>query len=713
MLFTTITQIILPETARISAGFPIVIEADGEIPFAQVIVRHADGWHWIVRDQYVHPEAPGRYRVDVPAQAYHAGTVYLQIEGCRVADPHQSRANDWVTLHREMQVLTAETPTPTPDTRSVSAQPTKAPAVTIGVSREPVIYFGIHKHMHQPYYNAVERDAWDGEKDSIFEQRGGPYTRFIPAAVRQYIDGGLSHAGLSTSWSGSLIEQLHRCAETGRARWVFRDWHQELRNLAQAKTAFGNPRIDFTAFGHFHPIMPLIPARDIVGQIEWHRKLIRETFGVEASDVLFPPETAFHPHMIPALKQAGITAVIFDSIHHFRACQEYPYSGKEEGMLPPNPADQVNPAVNDWLQLQDIWAASKISPQLLKPCILYYDDHTGARHDIIGIPAERYLGNEDARGGYGALQYEKVMGQILDQIVATGTYDPDHPPFFLLHSDGDNHGGGAESYYTCNTGRLVEMCRHDQRFQLITIKDYLRQFPVDPRNTVHVEPGAWSGADNGDPQFTKWFSWVERSYSPDLNSWAVLTAFQNVVHSLEDAGEDTGLVGLLKRFLYTAETSCYWYWTGQEVWDRQVTNAANHALNLAQHALQRVLNKQRDVTGPTIFPPYVRPANPGGKDWGQGGLVKAAPDATFRTFVSDISGVKQVRLYYWPTDRKRKRKIVMTDNGPYPSQTNPTAIANWYQAVLPAGTGNIRYYVEAEDQAGNVAYSPVGRIFIA
>jgi len=523
----------------------------------------------------------------------------------------------------------------------------------------------------------------------------------------------LAHAGLSTSWSGSLIEQLHRCAETGRGHGVFSNWHQQLRNIAQAKTALGNPRVDFTAFGFFHPLMPLIPDRDIVGQIEWHLQIIRDTFGVEASEVIFPPETAFQPHMIPALNQAGVKVVIYDSIHHFRACQGYPYAGPSEGMLPPNPADQENPPVNDWLQLNGIWGPSKISPQLLKPCLLYYVDREGKRHEIIGVPAERYLGNEDARGGYGALQYEKVMGQIYDRINETNSYDPEHPPFFVLHSDGDNYGGGADSYYTCNTGRLVEMCQHDPRFQLITIKDYLSQFPVDPKNGVHLEPGAWAGADNGDAQFTKWFSWAEKDYSPDLNSWAVLTAFQNVVYSLEDAGYDGELMGNLKRLLYTAETSCYWYWTGQNVWDTQVTNATNKGLSLAQSALETLLRANKDSTAPTIFVPWVRPANPGGKDWGQGGLKEATREAIFRTFVHDVSGVKKVTLHYQNPDSSSKNQLAMENCGAYPSHTNPTVVATQYKAVLPPGSGNIRYFIEAVDKRDNVSYSPMGRIYIA
>jgi len=565
--------------------------------------------------------------------------------------------------------------------------------------------------MHQPYYNAVDVDYWDGEKDDIFGQRQGAYTRYIPDAVWQYIHGGLSHAGLSTSWSGSLIEQLHRCAATGRANGVFQDWQQSLYDVAQQTTAFNNPRVDFTAFGYFHPLMPLIPERDVIGQIEWHREIIQHTFGIPASDVLFPPETAFQAHMIPALKKAGVNVVIYDSIHHFRACQDYPYAGMGEGMLPPNPADQLNPPVDDWLQVDNVWAPSHISPQLLKPCILTYTDHQGGSHDIIGVPAERYLGNEDARGGYGALQYEQVMGQLYNQIVKTNSYDPKHPPFFILHSDGDNYGGGAESYYTSNTGRLVDMCRTDSRFQLITIQDYLQQFPVDPNNKFHVEAGAWAGADNGDPQFTKWFSMAEQDYSPDLNSWAVLTALQNVVHSVEDAGETGNLYQTLRRLLYTAETSCYWYWTGQTVWDSQVTKAANQAWALAGDLVKQLVRSKQDKTAPTIFMPWVHPANPGGQTWGNNCLTAAPEEATFRTFVYDIAGVKSVVLHY-VNQQGVTQTVEMEDLGAYPSQIQASIVANQYRVTLPKGTGTIRYFVEAIDARGNTAYSPVGQVFI-
>ncbi|HSO42633.1 MAG TPA: hypothetical protein VLR47_07320, partial [Rhodospirillales bacterium] len=523
-VFDEFIRIDLPEAVEADAGsrknpaFEIEIVANGQIPFPQVILQAHGGQNVIGGDAI--ERAPGEagegsYVVRVPAGLFGAGEVRAQIEGCRIRDWRQAGGGDWIKAFRTLQV---KAPKPLPRTAAITA----AGAVTL--------YFGIHKHMHQPYYNTTDANDWDGEKDGIFGSRAGNYTSFVPAAVRQYAEGGLPHAGLSTSWSGSLIEQLNRCDRDGLCGGAFSGWNGALRTIAQEKTALGHPRLDFSAFGFYHPLMALIPARNIVKQIEWHRRIVRDAFGVGASSVMFPPETAFHVRMIPALLEAGIETIIYDSIHRFRACKDYPYAGMNEGMLPPNPAEQVNPPARDWLQLHNIWAGSKISPSLLRPEYVAYEDVDGSVHKIICVPAERYIGNEDARGGFGALQYPSVLGQVYDKITADGSFDPKHPPFFLLHSDGDNHGGGADSYYHNNTAGLVRWLEEDPRFELTTVLDYLERFPPDPAQTVHIEPGSWSGADNGDPQFMKWFSRYNEPYSPDLNSWAVLTAFQNMVH---------------------------------------------------------------------------------------------------------------------------------------------------------------------------------------
>jgi hypothetical protein len=693
-------------------AFDIHFTADGEIPFPQVIL-HLQGRGHVIKDDAIEqvaapkadkaapkPDAAPavRYRAKVPAGLVGAGQYRVQVEGCRKADWQSAGGGDWVKDFRDLKVA------PNPAAK-------KAPAKAKAGGADVKVYFGIHKHMHQPYYNTTDREYWDGEKDGIFGSRGGNYTDFVPAAVRQYIDGGLPHGGLSTSWSGSLIEQLDRCAERGWCGGRFSNWNAALREIAPAKTALGNPRCDFSAFGFYHPLMALIPHRNIVKQVEWHKQAIRDAFGVEASPVMFPPETAFHVRMIPALKEAGVEAVMYDSIHRYRACRDYPYAGINEGMLPPNPADQVNPAADDWQQLHNIWAGSKIAPSLLKPEYIEYVDPDGKSHKIIGIPAERYIGNEDARGGFGALQYPDVLGQVYDKIVETGSFDPKHPPFFVLHSDGDNHGGGADSYYFHNTGRMVEWLNQDPRFELISVRDYLDRFPPDPDNPVHVEPGSWAGADNGDPQFMKWFSRYDQPYSPDLNSWAVLTAFTNAVHALEDAEPGHARLFDAIRLMLTAETSCYWYWTGQHVWDVQVTNAANLGYGWMKDDLETIVKKKRDTVGPTIFAPWVIPENPGGKKWGQGCLLDAPRQGVVHTFVYDIAGLDDVTLVLRSGGNETRMK--MTDHGPYPTETGAAIVANYFTCDLPEGAGDVRYYIEATDKAGNKARGALERVYLA
>jgi hypothetical protein len=681
-------------------AFRVTMVSDAPIPFPQIIIWEGARQH-LFRDHQIEREPRNRYTVTVPADLLRPGRYTIQAEGCRKADPSAAGAGDWVKSYSEIVIE------PAPHASAVERVSAPPPAPVGGIR----IYFGIHKHMHQPYYRAADPAFWDGEKTSIFDQRAGPYTSFIPAAVRQYVEGGLAHAGLSTSWSGSLIEQLDRCEREGLCYGHFAGWKAQLREWAQTRTALGNPRIDFSAFGFFHPLMPLIPARDIVRQILDHRALVESAFGVPASRILFPPETAFHVRIIPALKEAGVEAVIYDSIHRARACRGYPYGGPQEGMLPPNPAEQENPPVHDWIQLHGVWAASKIAPSLLRPEYIRYEDPDGKEHTIIGVPAERYLGNEDARGGFGALQYPSVFSQLYDSLVKSGAYDPKHPPFFVLHSDGDNYGGGADSYYRHNTGQLVKWLQQDPRFELTTIRDYLQRFPPDPSNAVHVEPGAWSGADNGDPQFSKWFSRYRDPYSPDLNSWAVLTALQNALHTLEDANPRASGLDAARRLLLTAETSCYWYWTGQDVWDAQVTEAANKALGRVRGEIDAVLHAGRDVTGPTIFPPWVLPENPGGKTWGPGGLWDAPRRGVLHTFIYDLSGVRAARLIL--RSGGTEEMLPLKDLGPYPSRTGPAAIAHLYACELPEGRGDVRYFIEAEDARGNRSRSALERIALA
>ncbi len=706
-IFTAIESVSLPEVVKtgennLSEEFRIVIQANGSMPFVQAIVRGGSG-EKLFKNDCVRETGFGQYTIVVEKNSFVPGSYQLQAEGCRRPDIENAQGGDWIKHFSEFSVQKSQT----------------APQISVGSS--PVsqaggsakLYFGIHKHMHQPYCRAADLSFWDGGNDEIFGSRTGAYRSFIAMAARQYQ--ALPHAGLSMSWSGSLVEQLDRASRDNLVGGAYGgDWKREVSEANKLKTVMGVSRAEFSAFGFYHPLMPLIPGRDIIEQIRRHRDIIRRDFATDAATILFPPETAFHIRMIPALNKAGIDAVIYDSIHRYRSCRDYPYAGLTEGMLPPNQAEQTNPAVDDWLQLNNVWAGSKISPSLLKPEYVAYKDVDGTVSQVIAIPAERYIGNEDARGGFGALIYPDILGQVLAQIERFNAFDPQHPPFFLLHSGGDNYGGGTDSYYGSNTGRMVEWLQSDPRFEFTTMRDYLDRFPPDPANAVHIEPGSWSGADNGDPQFMKWFSRYNQDYSPDLNSWAVLTALQNAVHTMLDAGVNDDAVREAEQLLLTAEVSDYWYWTGQDIWDCQVTEAANKALSIINSKLDAIIMTGRESTGPTIFPPWITPENPGGKTWGNNCLVDAAKEGTVHTFIYDVSGVKSAKLFIRrDAGQSKDEEIALIDKNSYPCRTGAKATAHLYEAVLPAGIGDIRYWIEAVDAHGNVSRSSLERVFLA
>ena len=191
----------------------------------------------------------------------------------------------------------------------------------------------------------------------------------------------------------------------------------------------------------------------------------------------------------------------------------------------------------------------------------------------------------------------------------------------------------------------------------------------------------------------------------------MLTALQNIAHSLEDALPGAENLEEITRLMLTAETSCYWYWTGQHIWDQQVTNAANAGYSMAKGAIDSLLAGGKDRTAPTIFAPWITPENPGGKRWGQGCLLDAPREGTLHTFIYDISGLKKVTLVV--RDSKGEVALPMTDNGAYPSQTGAAIVANYFTAKLPVGAGDVRYYIQAEDGKGNIARSALERVYLA
>ncbi|MBN2448510.1 MAG: hypothetical protein JXO22_17415 [Phycisphaerae bacterium] len=607
------------------------------------------------------------------------------------------------------------------------------------------IHFGFLWHMHQPCYwpyeSLIDTDNYGRFSFSVVDvhnQRFGPYSTWPYDAVNA--GSGLAHLGAQVSFTGSLIENLNNLESAGVNGGMWNNWSWGYDQGVGLTTWMGNPRLDLVAFGFHHPLMPLLDERDIRMQIQLHKHIYGQTWngGPTYSKGMFPAETAFSARMIPALVAEGIEWVLVDNIHFDRACVGYPQTN-DSGLFTPNPADQLNPNPTDsggaWVQLNNVWAPSRVSvPFGYQPhYVQYVNPDSGAISTMIAVPAARYEGNEDGRGGYGAFLYDQVM----DQYIAYNT-DPAHPMLVILHHDGDNYGGGSDSYYHSNFQNMVSWVSSDPDYECTTVQDYLDTYPPAAGDVIHVENGAWAGADNGDAEFKKWLGDPDGTgWSPDRNSWAVLTAAKNRVFMADDVSPVSSMQNVLTgsgsnterawHYLLCGEASDYWYWDNSgEPWDSNVTRACNQAVVYADAAI----SGQSDNTAPTIFLPQREPYNPGGDEWG----TTQPSDFEVWTYVYDVSGLTSVELR-WRVDADganplssvqnetyaggsevgawNSQSMVSSDIAPPGGILTPTYRALRYGATI-AGQQDvlIDYYVEAMDGQGNMQRSAIQHVWV-
>lgn len=595
----------------------------------------------------------------------------------------------------------------------------------------PKIYIAFQWHMHQPIYTPGEtvfetHNSGQLSYDllDVFTSRYGAYTNWPANAVKKLINAGLP-GGAQVSFSGSLVENLNEIEASGKN---FSNWKQPWLDMISQKTELGNQRLDMVGFGYYHPLMALIDPNDIGRQIARHKECFAENFpGMPYSKGIFPPENAFEEHMIPSLVGQGLEWVMVDNSHFDRACEGLPWT-KNFSMVEPNRADVLNPNPGDWNQITGLYCPGKISngfghrPHWVK----YVDPASGQEYRMIAVPTSLVFGNEDGRGGFGALQYEACLSQL----EAYNT-DPDHPILVVLHHDGDNHGGGAESYYTSNFDGFVNWLKaNPERFECTTVDDYLDRFPPEDDDLIHVESGSWWGA-GADPEFQKWngdkgtYPGASEDYSPDHNSWGIMTAASNYVNTAMAAKPSDADVQKGSEYLLCGETSCYWYWDGTEQWDSKPATAANLAIN----AVKSVATSADDKTAPSIYHPQREPYNPGGTEWG----IAQSSDFTVWTYVYDLSGLKEVNLKY-RLDKDGVNPLTSNQNETYAggdevgewqsvamtakeieSITNPKPLykaAEYSAKVSGVSEALVDYYVEAIDAKGNVGRSQILHVYV-
>jgi len=604
-------------------------------------------------------------------------------------------------------------------------------------------------HMHQPIYYPYQTvnqtdsaNLFNFSVRGVHDARTGAYGEWPKNAVQQGTD--IPNSGVQVSFSGSLMENMDGLYGQG-----WRNHYRWGRN--GLRTARNNPRLDLVGIAYHHSLMPLTTKEAMRMQVRLHKEAYKDVWdtGGSYSKGFWPPECAFDVNMIPALADEGIQWVIVDNGHFDRACQGYPWAPASS--IRPNKADQLNPDPanngSQWVQLNNVWAPTKVSaPWGYQPRYVQYVDPNSSPANptvkkIIAVPAGRYEGNENGRGGYGAFKPENVWSTHIAR-----NNDPQRPMLLLCHSDGDNFGMLNADAYNGQHGNFLSMVRSNPNFEHSSVQDYLELYPVPANDVIHVEPGSWVGIDGGTPYYDKWREDNARSGEhPDLWSWSVLVAAANrVIHadnlennySMNDVrwgiGNDTAKAW---RYYLQAETSCHWYWDFDRAnpWDGNATRGANLAIAEANKVIAR--SPATDRVGPTIWPPQRDIYNPGGKHFNE--ATNQPSNFNVFTFVDDVSGLQNVKLY-WRTDNDGENPINEYDNELYAANPAKNSAWNmvemtgdWYPLVkgpqVPApanramryrapinGQNNklIDYFVEATDTKGNTSRSDIEQVWV-
>jgi hypothetical protein len=571
---------------------------------------------------------------------------------------------------------------------------------------------------------------------------------------------GYPNAGAQMSYSGALIENIQSLGSAEKlnysASWY--TYNQQARSLS---TSSGKPRLDLVNFTYHHALAPLLSDETLEMELRIHQRQMEIFWGASpaVSRGYFPAETCFTERMIPILAKVGITWSVIANNHLARACADFPLvmGSGGENCDPPNPADQLNPAVGSGnykrLSIERGCSPTAALPFAFQPHYArYVNPATGAETRLLIIPADQALGWRDSYGSWD-------LGLMSDLAARN---NPAKPALALFAHDGDNAWSGGYSYYAEWAPSLASQAA-TLNYSPSTVEQFLAENPPDTNDVVHVEDGGWVFADGdfGSPIFVNWH-WPpslsvngvnvvdpSQGTSDKADNWRVIIATENRVKTAQQISGTTPRIdqvrdpGSYSTAPSSVELGWHYYLAGLDSGFvyygchddecQRVVVAQSNAMRNVDSLLAAGL--AADTTPPTLFPPQRHPWNPGGTNFGvQYSYRATAPTNTdfwVWTYAYDASGITNVSLKYRgngadaPTNDACKtyagsaqtgswqtlpmtRRIVGSSLG-----VTPQYFADYYYARV-AGITNayLDYYVSAADSKGNTCLSPIQHVWV-
>src|SRR6202011_826178 len=346
--------------------------------------------------------------------------------------------------------------------------------------------------------------------------------------------------------------------------------------------------------------------------------------------------TCFSERMIPILKQVGIDWTVVANNHLARTCPDMPISLGSGGEMCdlPNKADQLNPNQGT-TNYQKLTIDRGCSPTAAMPFSYqlhnarYIDPSTGTASTLIIVPADQALSWKDSYSTWD-------LGLIAP---LASRNNANKPSFLLLAHDGDNAWSGGNSYYNEWVQQFASGV-NNSAYEPSTVEQFLKDWPVDSNDVVHVEDGGWVFADSdfGSPSFINW-NWppsytgangknvVDPSVGTSTKGdfWRTVIASENRIRTAQQV---TGLTprtdqvrdpGSFSTTPNNVELAWHYYLGGLDsgflyygVAD-QIKRSGVAQSNVVREIDNTVnSNLAQDSTSPTVFLPQRHPWNPGG-----------------------------------------------------------------------------------------------------
>lgn len=335
------------------------------------------------------------------------------------------------------------------------------------------------------------------------------------------------HAKVTVNINASLTELL---AQHGYWRFI-----EGLRELAE------RDQIEFTGSGKYHPILPLIPHREVERQISQNRKANRYFFGpAYRPEGFFPPEMCYSRDIVEPVVRTGHRWIILSGV----AC---PVQW---------PIDVIHQIASDHDRLavffRDDILSNKIAFQTLGPqgFLDHLEKSRRGRKDtyvITAMDAETF--------GHHLRDWETLfLAEVYEELAPRReSYDHIQQPKVLAVE----HRG------------LLEAEEIAREVQMVTLSELLDLFPTG--QTVEPSPSSWSTTADDIAAGNPYPLWLDKDNEIHQLQWEHTNLCIELAHRAKeraDNGESRRYADIARRLLDRALHSDQFWWASRRpMWD--------------------------------------------------------------------------------------------------------------------------------------------------